>query len=351
MILRSAPHAPVCLADTVTALTNPVPGLIGPIVIVFVGAKGGTLKSSGAATLSHVYAERGYRVASVDLDPQGSLTLRSGQGRVADPLGAPPVDLRYWIHSDLNGVSGGGPPDGDVTDVHEDGRVALPLAGSVDLYRGGRSLDGVSADAIDALLRRVIEGPGDGTERAERYDFVVIDTPPALGPITVTAMRHATLIVCPSDATREGVDGITDVIALRQQLGRGTPLHVLLTRVHGLTAELAAWARAEIAGLEAEEYPPLVSGDGVAGAGPAPLKLAAEIPFTRAAAMSAVYELPVTVSARSDASAAAWRAVATEVVRDVLALPVRTRRRRASTLRADRMTAADVVAVDAEGAV
>ena len=278
------------------------------IVIALVGSKGGSTKTSATATLTHVYAERGYHCVMVDLDPQGTLTLRCGERRVANPLVEPPVTIEYV-------VPGAGEDDGV--------SLVVPVSGTVTLYRGGRSLDGASAEAIDAYLRRILDEcasqpSGDGVSR-----FVIIDTPPALGPLTLTAMRHASVIIVPSEATREGVDSVVDVLALHRHLGIAAPVRVLFSRLLGLTRELAAWARQEIHQIEARQHDH-------AGGQPT-LKLKAEIPFTRAGGFAAAFEVPVTVSARADRSSVAWRAVATEIVRDVLHRPIRQRRVRPKT--------------------
>ena len=268
-----------------------------PVVIVCVGSKGGSLKTAGSAALAYTYAERGYATVLGDLDPQGSLSLRSGQPRAADPYEAAPHPLTYTVR----------------------GGTYVP-AGTVHLYAGGRVMDGATTEEVERHLQRILRGGEAGPP-----DVVILDTPPALGPITITAMRHASVVIVPSEATREGVDGVHDVVALHRRLGLQTPLRVLLTRVHGSNQELTDWV--------CEELAELARGDVDVGrvelgerAAPAELLLRARIPYTIAGIRSAVFELPVTATARADASSTAWRRAATEIVGDVLGLQMRSRR-------------------------
>jgi chromosome partitioning protein len=281
------------MSFTFTHSIPDAPALLRPIVVVMVGSKGGTLKTAGTCALGHVFAERGYHSVLVDLDPQGSLTLRSGHARESDPFSAAPRRISYAV------------PGGADT--------SKTPAGTVHLYGGGRVMDGANTDEIELHLQRILSG-----EETGRPDVVIIDTPPALGPLTITAMRHASIVIVPSEATREGVDGVQDVVELHESLRLGMPLRVLLTRVHGSSVDLTEWACRELSGLVAD--------DAAAQAGAHELLLNTRIPFSLAGKKSSVFGLPVTATARRDASSTGWRRAATEIVRNVLGLQMRERR-------------------------
>lgn len=154
-----------------------------PTVISLVGAKGGTLKTASSAAIAHLLAQTDNRVLMIDADPQGDLTKRSGFNRVAEPLRAEPVPVVY------------------------EGAGALDLW----LLRSGRSQESFDL----AQMRRQI-----GRSSDIEADLVVIDTPPALGPITIAAIEASDLIVVGIRPGREGLEGFTDVVQLANRYGQ-----------------------------------------------------------------------------------------------------------------------------------
>lgn len=243
-----------------------------PIVLVPAGAKGGTLKTSMLQAIAYLLAMLGFHVVLIDVDPQGSLTQASDQERVPNPLAAPLVDLTYRL------------PESD----SDDGEI-VRTAGTVRLIPGSRDLEGASPTAIAALIRRAaspVIGPVP--------DFILVDTPPSLGPITTEAMRQADLILLPTDPTSIGIRGAADVVLLHKQLALTAPLRGVLTKVSGNTKHLNEMVRAAF-----DTEPPFAAIPG--------LRLPVEIPFTRNGAEAGSYCLPVTVSAPDDRAAKAYR--------------------------------------------
>ena len=255
--------------------------------IVCVGATGGTLKTTATVSIAHVLAERGYRTLVYDLDPQGTCTLRSGYLRARDPLACAPVPVRYAVPS-------------------IDPGQAL-IAGSAMLLRGSRSLEGASAEEVGRLLELHSSFPAD-----DQPDFTLVDTPPALGPITQAAMRQADIVVVPANPAQEGLDGIRDVLELHALLGLTCPVRVLLTRTLYLTKNLKTLVTDGLAKQAPFKSHPV-------------LKLTAEIPFTGRGAEAGALKAPVTLTARDDDSAVAWRKVTSELA-TVLGLQIRQRR-------------------------
>lgn len=243
-----------------------------PSILVPVGAKGGTLKTSIVEALGFLFATLGYHVVLVDADPQASLTQASAHPRVPDPLAGAFVERAYHLPANGHGE-----------------RLSIATAGSVRLLPGGRNLEGASPAAISMLIRRAaspVTGPVP--------NVVLIDTPPSLGPITQEAMRHADLILLPTDPTSIAVRGAADVVLLHQQLGLRAPLRVILTKVSGHTRDLNEMVRAAV-----DTEPPFAAMPG--------LRLPVEIPFTRNGAVAGTYCLPVTVTAPDDRAAQAYR--------------------------------------------
>jgi chromosome partitioning protein len=224
----------------------------------FIGAKGGTLKTASAAAVAHVIAKAGIRVVMVDLDPQGDLTTRSNFGRVADPLTAEPIVVQY------------------------EGEPELPLW----LLRGGRSIEAADPEAIRRHLKRA---------EALDPDLIVVDTPPALGPATRVAAATAAYVVVPSEPGKESLMRAHDVISIATEGGRAPVIRILLTKANVQT-NLYRWMVENVDEL----YPKMRS--------------RYVIPHEIAAAESAVFDRPVTVSAPRSKSAQAYCDLAADII-------------------------------------
>ena len=227
-------------------------------ILALIGAKGGTLKTASAAAVAHVVAKTGLRVVMIDLDPQGDLTTRSNFTRVADPLSAPPVQ------------------------VHFDGEPEMPLW----LLRGGRSLEAADTDAVRRHLARAEElNPA----------LVVVDTPPALGPATRATAAAADYVLIPSEPGKESLLRAHDVITIATDGGRSPIVRILLTKANVHT-NLFRWMIDNVDEL----YPKLRSPH--------------VIPHETAAAESAIFDRPVTVSSPRSKSAQTYCDIAADVI-------------------------------------
>lgn len=273
-MLTSLLHALVALLaffDRVTGAAH--------FVIAVVGSKGGTLKSVTVATLAHVLAEAGFDVVIGDLDPQGSLTRRCGLARLPKPVGVDPVALQYVVPA----APGTSP-------------VVIATKGTVTIFRGGRSQESIGGHQVDAHIGRIVAHAG-----PQRPTVVLLDTPPALGPVTRAAMRTADLILVPSEATNDGLDGIMDVVELRGLLGLDVPLHMLVTKVVGRHGVLNDKISRDIDAV--------ASMHGLQG-----MRLTTMIPLALGGAMSSSFKLPSTISAPRCPTNKAYRQLASEVM-------------------------------------
>lgn len=171
-------------------------------------AKGGTGKTTTAINLAALLAADGRRVALLDLDPQASATLVLGASASGSPLT----------------------------------ESAVPIEGEAFvLYPGGRSLALASAEQVAERIRQV----------AAAVDILVLDTPPALSAPTLEALRAASLVLVPMEASQLSLPALADVAATLEALGRGDRLRILLSRVktvRRLTREVAEVVAADYPG-------------------------------------------------------------------------------------------------------
>src|SRR6478672_2842673 len=141
-------------------------------VIALANQKGGVAKTTTTLNLGVAFGEMGYRVLLVDLDPQGNLTM--SQGLNPDAIERSMFDV--LVHRV------------PISEVIEQREVDLAVA-SIDL--AGAEL------ALSALIGRERSLEKALAEVRGRYDFVLIDTPPSLGLLTINAFVAATGVIVP----------------------------------------------------------------------------------------------------------------------------------------------------------
>ena len=141
-------------------------------VIVFANQKGGVAKTTTTLNLGVALMEKGYRVLLVDLDPQGNLTM--SQGMNPDAIERSMFDV--LVHKL------------PISEVIHHAEVDVAVA-SIDL--AGAELALSSMIGRERALEKAL------VETRDKYDFVMIDTPPSLGLLTINAFVAATGVIVP----------------------------------------------------------------------------------------------------------------------------------------------------------
>jgi chromosome partitioning protein len=141
-------------------------------VIAFANQKGGVAKTTTTLNLAVAFAESGYRVLCIDLDPQGNLTMSQG----IDP---------DKVEKSLYDVLVNDVPISEIIVKRE---IDIAVA-SIDLA-GAEIAMSTKIGRERSLEKALKEVAGD-------YDFVCIDTPPSLGLLTINALTAATKVIVP----------------------------------------------------------------------------------------------------------------------------------------------------------
>jgi chromosome partitioning protein len=141
-------------------------------VIAFANQKGGVAKTTSTLNLAVAFAEQGKKVLCVDLDPQGNLTM--SQGLNPDTIERSMYDV--LVHRL------------PIDQVVHRGEIDLAVA-SIDL--AGAELALSSMIGRERALEKALQPV------KPAYDFVVIDTPPSLGLLTINALVASNGVIVP----------------------------------------------------------------------------------------------------------------------------------------------------------
>jgi chromosome partitioning protein len=159
------------------AVPEPAPapepeGALMANVIVLANQKGGVAKTTTTLNLGVAMHELGHRVLVIDLDPQGNLTM--SQGMNPDAIDRSMFDV--LVHRV------------PISDVIKTVEVDVAVA-SIDL--AGAEL------ALSALIGRERALEKALVEVRDRYDYILVDTPPSLGLLTINAFVAADAVIVP----------------------------------------------------------------------------------------------------------------------------------------------------------
>lgn len=160
------------------------------IKIAIANQKGGVGKTTTAINLSAALAKQGRRVLLVDLDPQGNSTISFLE----------PQEIQLSVYDWLTG------PSDNFAEIVKKSKIENleVLPSRINLAK----LEATLVGELDAPFR--LKDRLDPV--AQKYDVVIIDTPPTLGLITVNALVAATHIIIPIQSSYFALEGADDLL-------------------------------------------------------------------------------------------------------------------------------------------
>jgi len=142
-------------------------------VVAFANQKGGVAKTTSTLNLGVALAEQGLRVLLVDLDPQGNLTM--SQGWNPDEIDRSMFDV--LVHRL------------PITEIVRSNELDVAVS-SIDL--AGAELALASMIGRERALEKAL------MPVRENYDWILVDTPPSLGLLTINALVAADGVIVPA---------------------------------------------------------------------------------------------------------------------------------------------------------
>lgn len=161
-------------------------------VISVTNQKGGVGKTTTSLALTCGLSKKGHKVLAIDLDPQANLTFS------------------------LGGDTDDGPSVYELIKGEVNPRYAIQRTTCVDLISSSILVSGVELEFTqqgrEFLLKNAIQ------PLLPRYDYIVVDTPPALSVLTVNAFAASDYVVIPMLADIFSLQGIAQLSDTIQRL-------------------------------------------------------------------------------------------------------------------------------------
>lgn len=156
--------------------------------------RGGTGKTSTAIALAQAAAFKGQRVLAIDLDPQGNLSFAMG----AD-MNSP------GSYSLITGET----EAAKLIQQTGSGVCVIPASWNLSTLKTAQG----SARRLQTALQPI----------ADRFDLIIIDTPPTAGELQYNALQAATGLIIPLQADSFCLQGLYQIADTAKQIQRSNP--------------------------------------------------------------------------------------------------------------------------------
>jgi chromosome partitioning protein len=169
-------------------------------IISILNQKGGVGKTTTAVNLSAILAEKGKKVLLIDMDAQANATTSFGFGK---------TDFEFNIFHILKEFK-------SISDVVLETEVKnlLLIPSSIGLVAIEKEFYTLKQKNFETIFKKKLE------EIKTSFDFIIIDCPPAIGPISINALTASNSVIIPIQCeffALEGLAQILDTIKLLQK--------------------------------------------------------------------------------------------------------------------------------------
>src|SRR3989344_1945414 len=168
-------------------------------IIGIINAKGGVGKTTTANNVASYLASLGKYVLLVDLDPQGNATSGLGIQLAEDHLNL--------YHSLINGQN----PEAIIRKTSMFGFDVLPAAPSL----AGANVELIDTEERELKLKSVLN------HIRTNYDYILIDSPPSLGLLTINGLAAAEHVIIPVQCEYYALEGLGQLLKTIELVRQG----------------------------------------------------------------------------------------------------------------------------------
>lgn len=159
-------------------------------IIAVANQKGGVGKTTTSINLAACLAEKGFKILAVDMDPQGHLTTGFGINK---------DDLEYTIYDVMC----------DNCNIGE--AMLINVIPGLNILPSNRYLAGAEVEFIgEPDMQYIIKNQLHKIQ--DKFDYIIIDCPPALGMLTINSMTAANTVLVPIQCEFFALDGLSQLI-------------------------------------------------------------------------------------------------------------------------------------------
>ncbi|MBT3279891.1 MAG: ParA family protein [Campylobacteraceae bacterium] len=198
-------------------------------IITIANQKGGVGKTTTAVNLSAALAIEGKKVLLIDADSQANATTSLGFSR---------DQYEFNIYHVMLGTK-------ELKDIILDTEIkTLKLVPSNIGFVGFEKEFYNSSKDRELILKRKID-----TVKSE-YDYIIIDSPPALGPVTINTLSTATSVLIPIQCEFFALEGLAQLLntikLVRQTTNRQLAIKGFLPTMYGVQNNLSKQVLADL---------------------------------------------------------------------------------------------------------
>ena len=190
-------------------------------IIAVANQKGGVGKTTTSVNLAACLAEKGFKILAVDMDPQGHLTIGFGINK---------DELEYTIHDVM------------LDEINVGQALLIDVFPGLNLLPANKFLAGAEVEFIGKqdtqfILKNIL------SKIKNRYDYVIIDCPPALGMLTINSMTAADTVLVPIQCEFFALDGLSQLIhtieLIQQKLNKNLKLEGVVFTMYDSRTKLS----------------------------------------------------------------------------------------------------------------
>ena len=199
-------------------------------IIAIANQKGGVGKTTTAVNLSAALALEGKKVLLIDADPQANATTSLGFHRDT---------YEYNIYHVMLGTK-------TLDDIILETEIP-----SLHIAPSNIGLVGIEKEFYKSTKDRELILKRSMDQIKEQYDYILIDSPPALGPITINTLSAANSVIIPIQCEFFALEGLAQLLntikLVRQTINRGLEIKGFLPTMYSSQNNLAKQVFADLA--------------------------------------------------------------------------------------------------------